>query len=157
MYFYIYFVGTQKWVTTVAVRGEGARDGGAVMRRRCCWGEVRRELGLHSVRLLLLQLRGKRSWVGTAALWEVDVGCLSCNGQLGSVWGRETERDRRCGRRKKGWRRFEGKMETTGGLCAAERGETIFNRGAAAGRRRLSFLGLGFFCIFFMLSKLPPL
>jgi hypothetical protein len=38
-------------------------------------------------------------------------------------------------------------METTGGLCAAGRGEKIFNRGAAAPRKKMG-LGLGFFCIF---------
>jgi len=38
----------------------------------------------------------------------------------------------------------EGRKFSTGG-------------GAAAGRRRLSFLGLGFFCIFFYVVKIAPL
>jgi len=61
---------------------------------------------------------------------------LSCNGQLGSVRGRETERDRRCGRRKKGWRRFEGKMEGErpwSGVCVGLRKEDDGGTGCEIG------------------------
>jgi hypothetical protein len=74
---------------------------------------------------------------------------VCCNGQLGSVWGRETERDRRCGRRKKGWRR--------GRSLAAEGKKKIKNRGAGGFFFLGLEIGLGcFFCIFSYVSKIDP-
>jgi hypothetical protein len=56
-------------------------------------------------------------------------------------------------------REVEGKWKPRGAVCGLGSGRNKFNKGgAAAGRRRLSFSGLGFFVFFFLiLSKLPLL
>ena len=57
-------------------------DGAEGMDQRCCGGEVRRELGFHSIRPLLLQLRGKGGCCGPKAAAAGEDGVVAEGGSV---------------------------------------------------------------------------
>jgi len=144
------------WMCSGCQEGEGARDGAAVMRRRCCWGEVRRELGLHSVRLLFLQLRGKRSCCGSKATgkWGLSWDGCSVGGWCGcglgcaAVFWPGKGMVEPIGK----WKEIERRLEWCSGC---ERGRK-FSTGGGDSREKNGFRVRYFLYFFLMLSKLPP-